>query len=108
MCIYYENHRYDSHGQNYSSTSFYTHQITVIENASEGKFLSMKRRNWDCKLSYSKRNRRIYIRRTMRIAKVCRYRKTHPFYSRAERTHYAQVENFALEIYLDKDYEDGN
>lgn len=106
MYVYYENYKYVSNGANYSSTSFYTHQITVIENVSESKFLSLKRKNWDCKASYSKRNRKAYLRKTMRIAKVSRYHKTHQFYSRAKRTYFAQVENFGLDIYLDKDYED--
>lgn len=105
MYVYYENHKFVNHGIKYTSTSFYTHQITVHENVSEGKFQSLKRNNWDCKVSYSKSAKRAYIRKTMRIAKVARYHKAHPFYNRAERTHFAQIENFGLDIYLDKDYE---
>lgn len=105
MRVYYENQKYVNYGRNYTSISFYTHQVTVIENVSPGKFISLKRNNWDCKVSYSKRTRTAYIRRTMRIAKVSRYHKSHQFYSRVERKHFAQIENFGLDIYLDKDYE---
>lgn len=108
MYIYYENHKYVNSGKFYTSTAFYTHKVTVIENVSEDKFISLKRNNWDCSASYSKRNRKAYLRKTMRIAKVCRYSKEHPFVKRVGRTHFAQIENFGLDIYLDKDYETGD
>lgn len=108
MYVYYNSSKFAYHSANYSSTSFYTHQITVHENCSEGKYWSLKRKHWDCKVSYSKRRKRIYISKLMRRAKVNRYHSTHPFYKRAERTHFAQIENWGLDIYLDKDYEISN
>lgn len=91
MYVYYETYKYPG--------AFYTHRITVYENAN-GRLRAVLEAKYGRKaVSWNRSSERIYVRETMRIARV------HQNKTRTNRTKhfgewdFATSRNFALSIY---------
>ena len=100
MYVYYETHKFGS--------AFYTHRITVFENAN-GRLCAVLEAKYGHKaVSWNKRTGRFYVRETLRIARV---HKNKPRNSRTRHFgewHFATSRNFTLSIFasIDKDSEE--
>ena len=95
MYVYYETYKYPG--------AFYTHRITVYENAN-GRLRAVLEAKYGHKaVSWNKRTGRFYVRETLRIARV---HKNKPRNSRTRHFgewHFATSRNFALSIFASID-----
>lgn len=91
MYVYYETHRFGS--------AFYTHRITVHENAN-GRLCEKIQAKYGRKaVSWNLKRGRIYVRETLRIARVHRNKPRTARIKTFGEWHFATSKNYGLSIY---------
>lgn len=100
MYVYYQSYKFKS--------AFYTHRITVHENAN-GRLREILESKYGYKaVTWSRRTGKLYVRETLRIARVHRS-KERDIRGRPlpKKWHFATSRNFGLSIYAEIDSELG-
>lgn len=98
MYVYYENFKFGA--------AFYTHRITVHEKCSRHLRETLVRKYGSKAVSKINPAGRVYVRETMRIARVHKNRPRTPRTRSFGEWHFATVRNFALNLELRIDYDD--
>lgn len=99
MYVYYETHKF--------AGAFYTHRVTVHENAT-GRLCEKLQAQYGRKaVSWNLKRRRVYVRETLRIARLHQSKPRNSRTKHFGEWHFATSRNFALSIYARIDLEDG-
>lgn len=100
MYVYYETPQFGS--------VFYTHRITVFENAN-GRLCEKVQAKYGHKaVTWNKSSRRIYVRETLRIARLHRSKTRNSRTRQFGEWHFATSRNYGLSIFTEIDCEVGN
>lgn len=91
MYVYYETHRFGS--------AFYTHRITVHENANGRLCQKIQDKYGSKAVSWNKSSERIYVRETLRIARVHRNKPRTARTKTFGEWYFATSKNYGLSIY---------
>ena len=99
MYVYYETHKFGS--------AFYTHRITVFENAN-GRLCEKVQAKYGRKaVSWDKSSRRIYVRETLRIARLHQSKARNARTRQFGEWYFATSCNYDLSIFTETDSEVG-
>ena len=111
MYVFYRNYHYVSNTSTMRTSSFYTHKVTVFENGNESLFQTLCGKHGNNRVSSNKKDlakgsARIYVRETLRIARVFKPNKNHQEYT-DKLCGKATVHNYCTNNSFELDYEDG-
>lgn len=99
MYVYYETHQFGS--------AFYTHRITVFENAN-GRLCEKVQAKYGHKaVTWNKSSKRIYVRETLRIARLHRSKARNARTRQFGEWHFSTSRNYGLSIFTETDGEVG-
>ena len=99
MYVYYETYKFGS--------AFYTHRVTVHENAN-GRLCEKIQAKYGRKVvSWNKSSKRIYVRETMRISRLHRSKTRNARTAQFGEWHFATSRNYVLSIFAETDREVG-
>ena len=93
MYVYYETHRFGS--------AFYTHRITVHENANGRLYQKVQNKYGSKAVSWNKSSKRIYVRETLRIARVHRNKPRTARTKMFGEWYFATSKNYGLSIFAE-------